>query len=108
MIEISNTTLWFIPSFLRKKIEKNEEWIKIFTNINWLTLEKMGVLALGFLISVWTTRYLGPEGIGYINFAAAFVSLFAFFSTLGLDNITIRNIVNNPELKNEYLGITFC
>ena len=69
-----------------------------------LLSKKWKSYALGFLISVWTTRYLGPEGIGYINFAAAFVSLFAFFSTLGLDNITIRNIVNNPELKNEYLG----
>jgi PST family polysaccharide transporter len=58
-------------------------------------------------VSAWVARYLGPEKFGLMNYALAFVALFQAFSVLGLNEIVVRNIVNQKSDKNEILGTAF-
>jgi PST family polysaccharide transporter len=95
-----------IPSFIRKKVELNPELRRIIGNINWLVLEKVLRNLVGLFIFAWVARYLGPEQFGLMNYALSFVALFSVLATLGLNHITIRNIVSNPENKEDYLGTT--
>jgi polysaccharide transporter, PST family len=99
-------TLKLLPNFIRKKIEGKKELQKIIKNINWLTFERILKMFLAIFVSAWVARYLGPEQFGMMSYALAFVALFAVFNTLGLDGIVVRNIVKNPEKKQEYLGST--
>lgn len=96
----------FLPVFLRKKIEGNEGLRKIIDNINWLGGEKIIQILLSIFVGAIVARYLGPEQLGMMSYAFAFVGLFEIFGTLGLDAIVVRNIINNPERKSEYLGST--
>ncbi|MFT4304765.1 MAG: flippase, partial [Candidatus Woesearchaeota archaeon] len=79
---------------------------KIVKNINWLTFEKVFRLVIGLVVYAVMARYLGPEQFGVLNYALAFAGLFLALNTLGLDSITVRNIVNEPKKAREYLGST--
>lgn len=70
-------------------------------------MEKIFRLSVGLFVATWVARYLGPEQFGLWNFAIAFVALFSIFSTLGLDNIVVRDIVKEPNSINEILGSAF-
>lgn len=94
------------PSFLKRKVENNDGLRKILDNINWVGGEKVIQLILTIFVSAFVARYLGPEQLGLKNYVISFVTLFSVLSTLGLDAIVVRNIVNNPDKKSEYLGST--
>jgi polysaccharide transporter, PST family len=73
-------------------------------NAFWLIADKVVRLALGLAILAWVARYLGPEQYGTLSYAIAFVALFAAFSTLGIENIVVRELALRPEQRNELIG----
>jgi PST family polysaccharide transporter len=101
---ITKTIIKILPPILRKKVENNQELRQIMGNINWLTFENILRNLIGVFVFAWVARYLGPEQFGLMNYAVAFVTLFSVFSTLGLDDILVREIVSSPEKRKEYLG----
>jgi len=103
---ITSKIIKILPAGLRKSLEQNDDFKKIVGNINWLTFENILRSLVGLIIFAWIARYLGPDQFGVMNYAFAFVSLFAILATLGLDNIVIRDIIANPEKEKEYLGST--
>jgi PST family polysaccharide transporter len=92
---------------LKSKIKQDNGLKSILRNISWLFLDKVIRIGLGFILTAWTARHLGTEIFGIWNYAIAFVALFSVFSTLGLDNIVVREIVKNESSKNEILGAAF-
>ncbi|MCF8011406.1 MAG: flippase [Clostridiales bacterium] len=88
------------------KINNDNQIKKIIFNINWITLEKLIKLVLGVFVTAWVARYLGPTSFGKLNYSISFVSLFAFISTLGLEQIAIRELVKT-ENKEDVMGSVF-
>jgi PST family polysaccharide transporter len=95
-----------LPASLKKKIENNMELRNIVGNVNWLTLENVFRSILGMFIYGWVAKYLGPDDLGLMSYSVAFVTLFATFSTLGLDDIVIRDLISKPEKRQEILSGT--
>jgi PST family polysaccharide transporter len=79
----------------------------ILLNSGWLVFDKIFRLTLGLLVGVLTARYLGPERLGLLNYAIAFVSFFAVIANLGLDSIIVRDISDHKNGVNVTLG-TAC
>jgi O-antigen/teichoic acid export membrane protein len=52
-------------------------------------------------------RYLGPEQLGTFSYAISFYGLFVAFISLGLESISIRELVKYPEKRDEILGSVF-
>ena len=77
---------------------------KYLANTSWLMMDKVLRLFLGVFVGAWVARYLGPENYGILGFAVSFVGLFGAFGKLGLDGIIVRNIVNEPDQRDEILG----
>ncbi len=48
-----------------------------------------------------------PEQFGIFSYAIAFTSIFSGIAKLGLDDILVRNLVNDFDKKNIYLGTAF-
>ena len=96
-----------LPPLLRSKIENDYELRNILGNINWLTAGIIFKDIVGLFVIAWVARYLGPEQFGLMNYAIAFVVLFSSLSTLGLDNIVIRNILLRPDQKFKYIESAF-
>lgn len=61
----------------------------------------------GLIVGVWVARYLGPEKFGVFNYAIAFVAIFASVAKFGLDAIVVRDLVNEPNKRDIYLGTAF-
>lgn len=91
---------------VKYKIQNNPSLNKVFFNTGWLFIDRFYRLGLGLLVGVWMARYLGPEQYGDINFAMAFVGIIAIITTLGLDTIAIRELVNGKK-EAEVIGTTF-
>ena len=81
---------------------------QVLGNLAWLLTDQILQMALGLLVGVWVARYLGPEQFGLLNYAIAFVSLFASVATMGLGTLVVRDIARNPECKEETLGTAFA
>lgn len=97
----------FVPSFVLRRFEGRPNLQKIIANTGWLFFDKILRMGVGMFVGVWVARYLGPEKYGVLSYAQAFVALFAAIATLGLDGIAIRDIVREPEKKDEILGSAF-
>jgi polysaccharide transporter, PST family len=77
---------------------------KIITNISWLFGDRILRMGVGLVVGAWVARYLQPQQFGLFNYAGAYVALFTIISTLGLDQIVVRDIVRDPNCKDETLG----
>lgn len=69
--------------------------------------EKIFRLVLAITIGVLVTRYLGPRDFGTFSYAQSFVGLFAAFSSLGLDDILVRELIKSEDKHHELMGTSF-
>lgn len=89
---------------MSEQIRSNKALKKIFYNTSWLFADRIIRMGIGVIVIIWIARYLGPEQFGIYNYAIAFVALFTAVSTLGLDHIVVREIVRQPDKKDEIVG----
>lgn len=80
---------------------------KYFANISWLFFERILRIVISFIVSVFVVRYLGPKEFGIYSYAISFAWLFASISTLGLESISTRELVKNPDKRDEINGTVF-
>lgn len=80
---------------------------RVLSNIAWLFTDRFLRMGGGLFVGVWVARYLGAEQFGLLNYTVAFVALFGTIATLGLPSLTIRNLTNQPEKREEILGTAF-
>ena len=73
-------------------------------NTSWLLAQRVIQIGAGLVMTAAIARYLSPDGFGLLGYAQSFVGLFALAATLGLDNAVVRDLVSQPERRNELLG----
>ncbi len=79
----------------------NPEFQKYFKNTLWLFSEKFIRLGVSFFVGVLVARYLGPKNFGILSYAQSIVMLVTPIANLGIDNILVRELVKNKNLKKE-------
>lgn len=77
-------------------IRNNEVVNKTFKNAGWLIGDKVFYMAIGVFVTAIVARYFGPENFGQFNYALAFVALFTAISTLGMETLTVKSIIDDP------------
>ena len=87
---------------------KSESFKKYFKNTSWLFAEKVLRILISFVVTIFVVRYLGPKDFGLLSYAISFYGLFSAISILGLESITIRELVKNPDKRDDVLGPYFC
>ncbi|GAG26105.1 unnamed protein product, partial [marine sediment metagenome] len=80
---------------------------KYFANTSWLMAEKIFRIAVALSVGIYVARYLGPERFGVLSYAMSVVVLFSALSSLGLNGILVRELVNFPKKRDEFLGTAF-
>ena len=104
---MSNAWTRYLPAFIRNKVEGRLQLQQAITNTGWLFADNILRMGVGLLVTIWVTRYLGPEQFGLLSYATAFVMLFSSVALLGLEGVVVRNIVRTPSSRNEILGSAF-
>lgn len=80
---------------------------KIAANTGWLFADRILRMGVGFVVWIWVANYLGPSDFGLLNYALALVTLLSPLTTLGLDNLIVKDIVENKENKDVSIGTAF-
>lgn len=76
-------------------------------NTAWVVGDRFVRVGMSAMMNILVARYLGPEKFGIISFVASFAALFTVLTSLGLDNVIIRELVRSPETAPEILGTGF-
>ena len=87
-----------------KRVIKSEVATKIIKNSSWMVSDKIFTMIVGVVVTAIVARYFGPESFGKFNYALAFVSLFTAISTLGLETLTVKSIVDKKYSE----GVILC
>jgi O-antigen/teichoic acid export membrane protein len=83
---------------------RSDGFRRYFRNTSWLFVDKVVRLGSVLVTSIFVTRYLGPELFGQLNYASAFVGIFFALTSMGLDDILVRDLVRQPERTERLLG----
>jgi len=86
---------------------KSESFKKYFKNTSWLFTERIIRILVSVVVTVFVVRYLGPGDFGLLSYAISFFFLFSSISVLGLESITVRELVKHPKNRNSLLGSVF-
>lgn len=77
---------------------------KVIKNAGWIIGARIAQAGLSFLISILTARYLGPSNYGIISYAASLVSFVTPIMYLGINNIIVQDLIENPDEEGKILG----
>lgn len=88
-------------------LKKNQESQKIIFNTGWLLANHILKMGVNLIVGVWLARYLGTESYGILSYATALVYIFTGLADFGLNSIVVRDILKNPNDKDEILGTAF-
>lgn len=80
---------------------------RIFGNSMWQIGEKIIAMLFSVVVTSIVARYLGVEKYGLVNYIISTVMLFTAFSTLGMEKITIKDILDKEETEDKILGTSF-
>ena len=77
---------------------------KTIRNSAWIIGERVFQAIISLILTMLTSRYLGPANYGIINYGATFVTLFLVIMKLGLDTTIVNELIKNREKEGEILG----
>ncbi|MBP7449127.1 MAG: flippase [Flavobacteriales bacterium] len=83
---------------------RSEGFRRYLTNTSWMFVERIVRLVVVLGTGILVARYLGPSLFGQLNYATGFVGIFFALTTMGLDEIVVRELVRDPQRRNELLG----
>lgn len=76
----------------------------IIKNSIWIMAERIFQMIISLIVSSLTARYLGPQNYGIINYGASIIALFLSIAKLGLENVIIKEYVDNRNKNGEIIG----
>jgi len=77
---------------------------KLALNISWILVERIVQMVIALFVGVLSARFLGPANFGIINYSLSFMSLFMAICTLGLEDIFVRDVLNEPSNTGKSMG----
>lgn len=81
-----------------------QQSIKINAVVN--TLRTISTMIFPLITFPYTSRILGPEGIGKVNFATSFLGYFILFASIGIPMYGIRAVAKVRDDKNELSNVS--
>ena len=82
---------------IKKNVLNSDVAVKIIKNSSWMVGDKVFTMIIGVFVTAIVARYFGPESYGQFNYALSFVTLFTALSTLGLETLTVKSIVDKDQ-----------
>jgi O-antigen/teichoic acid export membrane protein len=77
---------------------------KYLTNLTWLSIGRLALMATSFATLIVAARILGPESYGILNYVLSFVGLYGIIANLGIDGVVFRELTSRKEARNLILN----
>ncbi|MFM2383928.1 MAG: hypothetical protein RIQ72_500 [Candidatus Parcubacteria bacterium] len=91
-------------SLFVKKIWNHQGIRRYSSNTSWSLLNRIITTIVSFAVTAYMVRYLGPANYGQLSYAISFVGIFGILSTLAIDSILYRNLIEYKDKHATYLG----
>ena len=82
--------------------------MKQFRNFGWLSADDIVRVLLSFALMALIARHLGPRSYGALSYIFGVVGLLAPLTSVGLDVITVRQLVAEPGSAHRTLGTSLA
>ena len=79
---------------------------KISINASWIMIGRAVQLLLTFVCTMFVSRYLGPTDYGKMTYVYSYIQLFLPLCTLGMNDIIVKELIENRKQNDEILGTT--
>lgn len=76
---------------------------KVVNNMFWLIGFQIIKAIIGFVIGIFTARFLGPSNYGIIGYISTFILIFTPISNLGLGDVIVKEYVQKKEQTSSIL-----
>lgn len=73
---------------------------KVLANTSWLASEKVTTMGANLVVALVLARSLSPAGYGGLSYLLAIAALVGPLTSLGLNAIITRELINTPERQN--------
>ncbi len=80
---------------------------KLISNSSWLIANRLASLIIGIIVSALIARYFGPETYGEFTYAQSIIALFSVLSSLGLETLTVKSLIEKKESENTIIFTSF-
>ncbi len=77
---------------------------KFFSNTVWILFGRVLQMSLQLIVGMITVRYLGPSNYGIIEYTKSYVAFLAVIAALGLSNIAVKELLEQPDKQGQTLG----
>lgn len=81
---------------------------KFIKSTGWQLFSKIYTMLLSLVVGALTARYLGPSNYGLIGYGSSLVALFINVSSLGMNDVVQKELIDTPENRGEILGTALC
>src|SRR2546423_5622055 len=92
---------------LYKRMVRTRTIHRISANVSWLAGERVLRMLIGLFVFGYISRKLDPAVLGAYNYSLRMATLFGAIASLGIDGVVIRELINQPERRDEVLGTAF-
>ena len=75
---------------------------RIARNTSFLTISQIISYGESFIYVILVARYLGPQGLGVLNFAVALTAIFSILANFGLTTLTTREVARDKSKASKY------
>lgn len=89
--------------FFGEKFSK-EGFLAYSRNVQWVTISKILTMVFSLVTTMIVARILGPESFGVLNYVLSIIGLFSIIASLGVSNVTYKEMVSHKEKREEILG----
>ncbi len=89
------------------KLKHHSGFRKYFTNTSWLLGERVLRMVVSLFVGIYVARFLGPEKFGLLSYALGFVMLFVTIASFGLNEILVRELLQEKTQIKELLSTAF-
>ena len=95
----------FLPNF--STLKQHPSIRKYFSNTSWLLGERILRMGVSLFVGIYVARFLGPEKFGLLSYAMSFVLLFGTIASFGLNEILVRELLQDKTQVKELLSTAF-
>jgi len=78
-----------------KDLVRHSGFRRYFVNTSWMFAIQGVRLIIGFFVSLWVARYLGPEQFGIYSYVNSFLLILLSFSAFGTTDSLVKELVAN-------------
>lgn len=81
---------------------------KVINNASWIIVCRCVQAVLSLIITMFTSRYLGPSNYGLLNYAGSIVAFFTPISMLGINSVLVQELVAFKEDEGSIVFTSLC